>query len=253
MKPDVPVRSVKKALDLLSILAFEDRERRGIALTALAHRMEMPVNSTHNLLKTMVFCGYVAQTEGGAYLMGLRAEEMGRLSLLLSTAASAGLRGRMDTLCVALEEAVTLAALADGRRILLCRADPHQVIRVNSAVLETRSLFAMPTGRVLAAFSSPNELECILRQSGLPVAEWAGISTRAALDKALGRIRRRGHEVIAPDVGGLVSLAVPVLDGKGERIAALGCYAPLFRCDPDRQGFILSQLRLAAEGLIQVL
>ena len=54
---EVPVKSVKKALDLLSILIFDDPGLKGVKLTDLAQRLKLPANTTHNLLKTMVVCG----------------------------------------------------------------------------------------------------------------------------------------------------------------------------------------------------
>ena len=61
----VPVKSVKKALDLLTLVAFEDPAGEGIPLNELASAMEFPPSSARNLLKTMISCGYVAQNSEG--------------------------------------------------------------------------------------------------------------------------------------------------------------------------------------------
>ena len=253
MTAEIPVKSLKKALDLLTILAFEDLKREGFALTALAHRMMMPVNTVHNLLKTMVACGYMAQTEAGTYSIGPRMTDMGRLNVLLSAVASPQVRKRLDALCHVVEEAVTMATLADGRRVLLCQVDPRKMIRVDAATLETRNLFARPTGRILAAYASPEELTRVLAQYGMPGAEWNGITSRKALGKALEEIRRQGYELIASEDNELVAFAVPVLDGNGALLGSLGCYAPSFRCGPERHEPILSQLRQAAVDLVGLL
>ena len=63
---EVPVKSVNKALDLLSILIFDDPGLKGVKLTDLAQRLKLPANTTHNLLKTMMVCGYVCQKEVGS-------------------------------------------------------------------------------------------------------------------------------------------------------------------------------------------
>ena len=253
MATDIPVKSVKKALDLLTILAFEDLKREGYALTALAHRMKMPVNTVHNLLKTMVACGYLAQTESGTYGIGPRMTDMGRLNGMLSAVASPRVRKRLDALCHAVEEAVTMATLADGRRVLLCQVDPRTMVRVDAATLEERCLFARPTGRVLAAYASPEELTRVLAQYGMPGAEWDGISSRKALVTALKKIKHRGYELIAHDNSELAAFAVPVVDAHGVLLGSLGCYAPAFRCGPARYESILTQLRQAAADLVEML
>lgn len=253
MTADVPVKSLKKALDILTILAFEDLKREGFTLTTLAHRMEMPVNTVHNLLKTMAACGYVAQKKAGTYCIGPRMTDVGRLNGLLSAAASPRVQKRLDALCHSMEEAVTMATLANGRRILLCQVDPRKMIRVDAATLEERSLFARPTGRILAAYASPDELTRILEQYGMPGAEWNGITSRKALANALEGVRQRGYELIASEDSELVAFAVPVLDGNGALLGSLGCYAPSFRCGPERHEPILAQLRRAAVDLVGML
>lgn len=254
-KPEtaVPVKSLKKALDILSMLAFDDPARAGLALSEIARRMAMPANTAHNLLKTMAACGYAAQTERGAYCVGPSMVEMGWANRLLAAAAAPQTRRRIAQLCDELGEAVTLAALVDGRRIALCSAEPHHAVCVNAAVLESRSLYAMPTGRMLAAHAGPGELARVIARNGLPGAAWDGIASRAALDRALAEVRARGHERIAPDGPDLVSFAVPVFGEGGRILAALGCFAPRFRCDAGRQAAILGQLAGAAESFASLL
>ena len=52
------VNSVKKALDILDILIFEDIDRRGISLKELSERSGIRPNTLHNILKTMKQCGF---------------------------------------------------------------------------------------------------------------------------------------------------------------------------------------------------
>ena len=70
MQQEVPIKSLKKALDLLSILLFEDRDERGFRVSDLAEKLKLPVNSVHNLLKTMTFCGYAEKNGEGRYTFG---------------------------------------------------------------------------------------------------------------------------------------------------------------------------------------
>jgi DNA-binding IclR family transcriptional regulator len=248
---DVPVRSVKKALDLLTILAFEDIGQRGLTLTELAKRMAIPVNTTHNLLKTMAVCGFVAQTEDSSYVLGARAKAVGRFSHMISAAASPELRRRLEDLCQELGEVVTLAVLANGRRALMHKSDPHQAIRVDSIVVEVTPLFSSPTGRVLCAYAPDAEFEAILDRNGLPGDKWDGIVSRGDLEKALADIRANCGTTIPHDAGLLVSFAVPVLDADGNLLAALGCYAPEFRCSADQHPDILMSLHRAARDIAQ--
>ena len=70
MNRNVPVKSLKKALDLLDVLLFEDAEEQGFEVKGLAEKLHLPANSVHNLLKTMRICGYVEKNGSGRYTFG---------------------------------------------------------------------------------------------------------------------------------------------------------------------------------------
>lgn len=70
------VNSVKKALDILDILIFEDIDRRGISLKELSERSGIRPNTLHNILKTMKQCGYEQSVyDSGALQSHKRANE----------------------------------------------------------------------------------------------------------------------------------------------------------------------------------
>jgi DNA-binding IclR family transcriptional regulator len=48
-------------------------------------------------------------------------------------------------------------------------------------------------------------------------------------------------------------MAVPVFRGGGDLLGALGCFAPTFRCDVDRQEEILADLRTVSGRLTSML
>jgi DNA-binding IclR family transcriptional regulator len=250
MNREIPVQSVRKALDLLNILVFEDPAREGLALGNLAGRLGFPAATAHNLLKTLCACGYAAQAGVGRYTIGPRCRDIGRYNSLLSEPVSSAIRKRMEALGRLLGETVTFAALADGRRLLLWSANAHQLIRVDSADLESRKLFSLPTGRILAAYAEPGELLRLLERYGLPARqEWPKTTTRTALDAALSAIRARGHEVIIRD--DVTAFAVPVLDGQGRLVGSLGCFAPSFRCPAEKHEPFVAELKQAAHEMTQ--
>jgi DNA-binding IclR family transcriptional regulator len=102
---------------------------------------------------------------------------------------------------------------------------------------------------VLAAFAATAELDLLLERSGLPGADWDHLRTRAKLDAALAGVRERGFEAITPDGHELAAFAVPVRDGRDQVMGALGCYAPSFRCGPERRTAIVAAMRLTAQAI----
>lgn len=54
MESSSPVKSVTKAMVLLDRIALGDVSRQGMTLTALAHELDIPQNTAHNLLKSLI-------------------------------------------------------------------------------------------------------------------------------------------------------------------------------------------------------
>lgn len=243
----VPVQSVKKALDLFWILAFEDIHREGVALTDLARRMGMPTNTAHNLLTTLAACGFVAHTPAGKYTVGPRCLELEKINRITAAPAVQAVRRHVEELSRKVEEAVVFAVLCDGRRRVLWRAESNQVVRVDAASVESPNLFSVPTGRVLAAFASGGELAQIVERYGLPGKHWDGINSRERLNQALAEIQQQGYCAIVPDRSELASFACPVQDSAGRLIGSIGCYAPLFRCGAEKQKQIVAEMLQTAK------
>ena len=242
--PDVPVKSLKKALDILTVLVFEDPELKGFKLTDLAKRLKLPPNTTHNLLKTMSACGYVCQNESGRYRPGPQCRKIGMINKVEGGDFRQSLGDVLRKYSAQINEAMVFAALHSGKRVVLARSEPvNQVIRVDQQMVEGRSIYKLPTGRVLVAFASPEDYRLIIENYGEPGKNWPDYE----LD--LKRIRSEGRCSMIPDSVGVNSFALPVMDRKGRLLGALGCYAPAFRSGPAVQKKILNILRQAVDHL----
>ena len=250
---DVPVKSVKKALDILSILLFEDIERKGVELSVLAGKMRMPANSTHNLLKTMSTCGFVAQTENSRYIPGVKCEQIGRMNRISGKHSSETFKNCIIGLSESVQEAVVFAILLGGRRIVAATSDSNQMIKVDNKAMGSQNIYSLPTGRILTAYASEQELSEIKSVYGNPEGQWDGVKCRNDLLKVTDLIRKQGYCILNPDKFNLVSFACPVLDPEGNLLGALGCYAPLFRCHRNKQNLILKKLKQTSETLGKII
>lgn len=243
MAADLPVKSLKKALDILDLLLFAAGPE-GLALTAIARTLGLPANTAHNLLKTMAACGYAEQTADGRYRAGGKWRQAERLHHLLG---SETILRELHAAALRLGETCVLATLANGDRLVLGRADGASSIQVAAATVEAGRIYTSPTGRVLVAFAAPEERQAILARHGLPGDLWDGIGTEAQLDQATAAIRAAAScHMLTRD---LAAVAVPVLAADGALCGALGCYAPRFRCPLRRQRELLRELRTTAAAM----
>jgi DNA-binding IclR family transcriptional regulator len=253
MDETVPVLSLKKALDALDLIIEAGLRGADASLGGLARRMKLRPNSLHNLLKTMMACGYVEKTGHGLYVQGLKCRQLGRMNALTAPAVQEKLQGRLKQLAAEEGEACLLTVLVNGERVVVSRVDSTQVIQVSHATQEDRQFFSLATGRILAVIATETELKQIVERHGMPGDLWEGISTEPGLKKALAGLLQQGGGVVQTRDNELIGLACPVLGTDGRGWGALGLYAPAFRCPPKRCDRLAKALRRAAADLSTVL
>lgn len=249
-KKNVPVLSVKKALDLLEMLIFQDVKRNGIRLSDLAAKLEIPDNTARNLLKTMVECGFVAQNSESRYIMGKKCQQIGSLNGISSKRSEEDIKNALTKFNEKINETIVFAILADGYREVIAEVASRKEVKVVFERTSSVNIYDATTGRVLAAYAEPEELERIIERYGLPGEYWDNIKDIGSLKKALSVIRDQGH-VLMPKWDELISFAIPVLNEEGKLIGSVGCYAPIFRCPKKKQTEIISALNDVASDLAQ--
>lgn len=226
----MPVEALHRGLRILEILhGFSGGA--GISLMEVSRQMGLNRSTVHNLLKTLVMCGYAENMGDGRYRLSGKLRRMAHEQVLnrISRGQARGVLAVLAALSNQLGEALVLTALENGRRRVLARALGNQTVRVSTELMEsdTLSIWHNVTGRVLAAYASAEDLAQVLARNGLPLRDWGGMDNEQAVRDALAAIRTTGHSTEV--VGEVFAQAVPVLDRRGQLLASLGIFMPLFR------------------------
>jgi DNA-binding IclR family transcriptional regulator len=192
----------------------------------------------------MAACAYVVQNESGRYRPGPQCRRIGLVNKVEGAEFKQKLADVLRRYTAQINEAIVFAALHGGKRVAIAKSEPvSQVIRIDQQVVESGNIYRLPTGRVLAAFATPDDYRRIHDNYGDPGVNWPDC------ESDLKRIRREGICLMLPDSSGVNSFALPVMNKDGKLLGAIGCYAPPFRSGPPVQKKILAALRLAAEEL----
>jgi len=245
----VPVRSLKKALDILDLIIEADLHEVDATLAGLARRMGIPSTTVHNLLNTMVTCGYVRKNGHGRYVQGVKCRQLGRLNRLEAPAVHDAVQHRLQQLTDETGEGCLLAVLMNGARVVVARVDSTHAIQVSHATIENLPLYSRATGRALAAYATDEELDQIVARHGMPGAQWDNIADRAALQSALAKVREEGICTVNTPEYGLIGLACPVAGADGKAWGVFGLYAPAFRCSPKTIKAFAGKMRKCAKDL----
>ncbi len=219
------VDSVRKALDLLDILAFEDVEHDGVRLADLSRLTGEKPTTLHAILKTMIKCGYVQQNSKQRYVIGKRCRQMGLVNHLeLSPKTAEILYSQLKQLFDQSELSVSFYVLSNGERINYFNMPQKRPTKIDYSMLGEKSIYQYPSGRVLAAYCTPQELKRIIRKNGYPDQMWGGAVDSEGLDLQIHALRQEGWAKRQDEKSLDTSYSVPVLYPDGSFLGALGVY-----------------------------
>lgn len=186
-------RSVVRALDVLELLAYEDRP---MSLSEVAKTLGLPKSSVLNLVRALTVREFAALDDEGRYTLGSRSFEVGSVYLRRITPVSAA-GSMLRELTEKLEITSHFAVLHDDEVVYLAKEDPP-----GSFVRLASSLGA----RLPAANTAVGKAQ-------LAHIESPPISVSSKLQSELSQVREIGYAVDSGETAsGIECVSAPVFD-----------------------------------------
>ena len=221
-------RSLQQAL---RVLVYMGEQAPEADVNELAARLDLSKATVHRLLHTMERFDLIERdARSERYRLGLKLQQLGNRA-----AASRSLRTEAHCFLVEMSrrshETVSLATPAPGGAICLDRLDsPHTVITVRTPVGSIFPAHCTATGKAILAYLADNEIDEVVRRSGLRQHTPFTITQVANLKENLRLIRQRGYAVDHQELErGLSGVAAPVFSSHERVIAAVGVAGPTQR------------------------
>ena len=211
------------------VIEFLSRERKPVALGAVAAAVQMSKGGTHRILATLCERGYAARGEGGTYTLGYKLWETGwtvPAAQLVPRAAPI-----MQRVAETIGDGAILGALdSSGEVVYLHVIESRQAVRVYVETGSRLPAHVSATGLACLAHL-PVEQVCAILPPKLKAWTSETITSRDQLLRELERVRERGYActlgTFRLDVGGI---GAPIF-GPGGMIAALCVSSPRYRID----------------------
>jgi IclR family transcriptional regulator, KDG regulon repressor len=223
-----PVSVVNAAARALAVLECLSR-RRSVGLEELSREMGLAKPTVYRFLQTLQELGYARRDESDRWAMTFKTFNVGSRALDhidLHSAALPVAEGLADEL----GETVHMGVLEGDSAVYVLKIESKYTIRMFSRLGRRIPLYCTAIGKVLLAYSSPDERKAALEGVHLVAFTPKTLTTRSALEEELKRIRAQGfgrdeeeHEM------GIKCLGAPILDRDGAVAAALSVSWPLFR------------------------
>ena len=206
----------------LLILEYLAKSRRGVTLSQLTRKLELPKSTAHALLLTFERCGYaVREEETGRYRLGTRVYALANMAL-----SGISLRDQAAPFLYKLMHetglTVHLAILEQGEAVLIDRIEPPGAPKLATWLGKRMGLHCTSLGKALIAHLPEAEVEELVKMQGLLRHNENTIASLKKLRAACEAVQQSGYSIDDEEEEiGIRCVGAPVLDGKREVVAAI--------------------------------
>jgi IclR family transcriptional regulator, acetate operon repressor len=240
-------RTIERALTVLDSFTAANRRWR---TSRLAEHCDLPVPTTHRILRVLESFGYVARDpDSRAYVLGPRAAGLAREEPLLAELRAVGWP-TLRALRKATGARVCASALSEARDRRLEAAAIPDALDEDDADADPRGtpLHAGASSKTLLAQLPDDEIAALLQRELEPVGP-ATVTEAPRLWREVRAVRRRGWAFSREEAAaGTWALAVPV-SGSGRDACTLAIGGTLAAFDRRRARHQVTALKLAARAL----
>jgi len=237
------------------VLAVLERlsQQRAIGLEEISREIKLAKPTVYRFLLTLQELGYARRVDGDRWAMTLKMFNLGSRALdhldLLSAA-----RPIAEELSEELGETVHMGVLDGDAAVYVLKIESKYTIRMYSRVGRRMPLYCTAIGKLLLAFSDPAEREASLEGVRLLAFTKNTITTRAALDAELVKIREQGFALDDEErEESLHCIGAPIFDYSGSVVAVLSVSWPSFRYGRTEESGWIETVKAAAARISAVL
>lgn len=243
---DPPIKATQTSLRILEAL----RSHGPAGVSELAGEVGLPVSTVHDHLVTLTRASYVV-SEDDEYRIGMRFLTLGGHARDEMTVFNIA-EPQVKKLARDTGEHANLMVEEHGMGFFLCIATGSDALKLDTHAGMRTYLHTTALGKSILATLPSSRYKQILEERGLPRFTGQTVTSRAALDEELDRIRDRGY---ATDTGeritGVRCVAAPVVGDDGV-LGAVSVSAPESRIRDEEMAAELPRRVQRAANVIEV-
>lgn len=224
------VRSIERAADVLLTLTHGPQRLARIAVTT-----GLSKTTVHRVLASLSHKHLVMQGEAtGEYMLGPACFSIADAVARGVGGIAVATRPLLARLNEVSQETVTLHIRSGRYRVCVEELPSPQAIRYTAGVGAMDPIHVGSAGKLLLAFSEPDQQDELLRRAELESVTEATITDPASLRGEIAMIRARGYAASRGErVRGAAAITAPVLWPDGRILAALSILGPEGRLTTD--------------------
>ncbi len=224
-------QAVQRAVALLKTF---DEAHPELGLTALARAVGLNKATTYRLLTALESEGLIVKSaagenlrhaQGGLYRLGPEAIALG-MRALRSSDLRAVARPALEKLANETGETATLEVLAESDVLILDEVFGAHLVGATHWIGTRWHAYATSTGKAMLAFLPPSERGRLV-PARLTALTKQTLTTRAALEAELARIREQGYAIANRELeADYIAIGAPIFNHEGRVVAAISVGGP---------------------------
>lgn len=234
---------------MVQILELFTAERTSLRFSDIVSETSLNKSTVFNIVDTMHQLGFLEQdSDTKRYYLGRRFLQYGEIAARSIEIVKIA-RPFMVQLRDRINETVQLAKLDGNSTIYLHKVESLQSVQTYSVTGAANPAYATGLGKAMLAYKDDSYI-CAHFPEQLKKFTENTLSDRESLKQALSRIRQEGLAFDREEYSlGLICIACPVFDHKGEAAFAMSISAPRFRISQEKELYVCGQLKEAAGSI----
>lgn len=229
-KPNNLVQTIERVSSILDILA---QSAQGISIRELSSNIGLPKGTTHRLLSSLSYFGYVRQeSKTRNYFLGLKFVELGQILLSqldLRKEAEPFLRDLAERT----KETIHLVILDRNEIVYIDKVETDQNpsgLKMASRIGLRNPAHSSAVGKMILSNFSEEELQSFFKEKSLLRRTENTITDPIQLREHLKSVRKQGYAVDDEEnEKGIRCVAAPIYNEIGKTVAAISITGPAFR------------------------
>lgn len=230
------IQVIERMMALLEQLA---QHPQAVALKTLAQATKLHPSTTHRILTALVNGGMVERVDQGSYRLGIRLLELGNLVKARISVREHALPF-MRELHAAIGEAVNLSVRRDDEIVYVERTSSGRALmRVVNIIGARAPLHITAVGKLFLLEDGADGLQAYAARTRLPQHTRNTLTTIAALERDLEKIRKQGYAIDNEEAEiGVRCIGAGVRDDTGALVSGLSVSAPAERMKANWAGLV---------------
>jgi DNA-binding IclR family transcriptional regulator len=229
-KPNNLVQTIERVSSILDILA---QWVQGISIRELSSAIGLPKGTTHRLLSSLSYFGYVRQdSKTRNYFLGLKFVELGQ-TLLSQLDLRKEAEPFLRDLAERTNETIHLVILDRNEIVYIDKVETDQNpsgLKMASRIGLRNPAHSSAVGKMILAHFSEKELQSFFKEKSLVRRTKNTITDPIQLREHLKTVRKQGYAVDDEEnEKGIRCVAAPIYNETGKTVAAISITGPAFR------------------------